>query len=231
MQNVLADLCIESEAATVTAMRLARAYDSAGDEREVHVPAARDGGQQVLDLQARAVHAGEALECLGGDGFVEESGMPRLYREAPLNSIWEGSGNVICLDVLRAMARTPQATEVLMDEIEQGAAAERRLRAYLEGIQAELSDFEGIEARARRIVERLAIALQASLLVRYGDPAVADAFCVSRLESATGAVPSARCRPASTSGRSSSATPRACSRRRAARYFQEGRPRAGATIS
>jgi len=183
MQNVLADLCIESEAATVTAMRLARAYDSSGDEREVMFRRLATAVSKYWICKRAVVHAGEALECFGGAGFVEESGMPRLYREAPLNSIWEGSGNVICLDVLRGMARTPQATEVLMDEIEQGAAVERRLRTYLEGIQAELSDFEGIEARARRIVERLAIALQASLLVRYGDPAVADAFCVSRLES------------------------------------------------
>jgi putative acyl-CoA dehydrogenase len=183
MQNVLADLCIESEAATITAMRLARAYDSTDDEQELLFRRLATAVSKYWICKRGAVHSAEALECFGGNGFVEESGMPRLYREAPLNSIWEGSGNVICLDVLRAIARSPRSLELLQHEIEQGAAIEPRLRTYMEELQAELSDFADIEVRARRIVERLAIALQASLLVRYGDPAVADAFCVSRLAS------------------------------------------------
>ena len=128
------------------------------------------------------MHAGECLECLGGNGYVEESGMPRLFRESPLNSIWEGSGNVQCLDVLRAMIKTPASLEAFFAEVEEGAVAEPRLDAYADSLRDELpGDIETIESRARRIVERMALALQASLLVRYGDEAVADAFCASRL--------------------------------------------------
>jgi putative acyl-CoA dehydrogenase len=183
MQNVLADLCVESEAATVTAMRLARAYDARDDEQELLFRRLATAVSKYWICKRAPAHAAEALECFGGVGYVEESGMPRLYREAPLNSIWEGSGNVICLDVLRAMAREPRSLEFLEYEIDQGAAIEPRLRAFMADLQSELSDFADIEVRARRIVERLAIALQGSLLVRYGDPAVAEAFCVSRLAS------------------------------------------------
>jgi putative acyl-CoA dehydrogenase len=184
MQNVLADLCVESEAATISAMRLARAYDEV---------AAEDEGAAAFRRLANAVlkywtckrapsHAVECLECLGGNGYVEESGMPRLYREAPLASIWEGSGNVQCLDVLRAMVKNPDSVEAFFAEVEEGAAAEPRLRAYVEETRTEIpGDINTIQSRARRIVERMALALQASLLVRYGDPAVADAFCASRL--------------------------------------------------
>src|SRR5213596_931555 len=111
MQNVLADLCIESEAATISAMRLARAYDeaTAGDESAQEFKRIANAVLKYWICKRAPMHAGEALECLGGNGYVEESGMPRLYREAPLNSIWEGSGNVICLDVLRALAKEPPA--------------------------------------------------------------------------------------------------------------------------
>ena len=182
MQNVLADLAVESEAATLTALRLARAVDEGPD----------DPAQTLFKRLGLAVskywvcksatwHVTEALECLGGNGYVELSGMPRIHREAPLNSIWEGSGNVNCLDVLRAMARTPEAVTAFFDEVESASGAEPRLDAYVRDLKAELGDPQGIEARARRIVERMAVALQASLLVRHGDPAVADAFCASRL--------------------------------------------------
>jgi putative acyl-CoA dehydrogenase len=124
---------------------------------------------------------GEALECLGGNGYVEESAMPRIYRETPLNSIWEGSGNVNALDVLRAMARTPAAVEAFFGELAPAQGAEPRLDAYVKALQAELTDLEDIEFRARRLVERMALALQGSILVRHGDPAVADAFCATRL--------------------------------------------------
>src|SRR3712207_6067804 len=127
------------------------------------------------------MHAAEALECLGGNGYVEESGMPRLFRETPLNSIWEGSGNVNALDVLRAMARTPEALDAFFAEVGAAAGGEPRLDAWIADLRRSLSDFEEIELRARRIVERMALALQASVLVRWGDPAVADAFCASRL--------------------------------------------------
>jgi putative acyl-CoA dehydrogenase len=117
----------------------------------------------------------EALECLGGNGFVEESMMPRLYREAPLNSIWEGSGNVIALDVLRAMAKELHALERVLIDIR--LAGDPRIEKFVAGIHADVSEHDG-----RRVAERLALALQASLLVRFGAPAIADAFCRSRLE-------------------------------------------------
>ena len=152
-------------------------------------------------------HAVECLECLGGNGYVEESGMPRLYREAPLASIWEGSGNVQCLDVLRAMVKNPASVEAFFAEVMAGAGAEPRLDAYVAALRDEIpGDIETIQARARRIVERMALALQASLLVRYGDPAVADAFCASRL-SGDGATPLAPS-PRADFGRSSSDTGR-----------------------
>jgi len=181
MQNVLADLAVESEAATVAMMRLARAYDGS-DERERHFARLATAVIKYWVCKRTPMHVAEALECLGGNGYVEESMMPRLYREAPLNSIWEGSGNVICLDVLRAMAREPESVEALFGEIGQAGGDERRLDLFVENLRQDLGRSEAIEARARRLVERMAVALQASLLVRYGDPAVAEAFCVSRLD-------------------------------------------------
>jgi putative acyl-CoA dehydrogenase len=194
MRNVLADLCVESEAATALAMRLARAYD------EAHADA--DAGEDSSDAQlfkrlATAVgkywvckrapnHAFEALECLGGNGYVEESGMPRLYREAPLASIWEGSGNVMSLDVLRALTRAPRALEVFLHEVEQSRGADRRLDARVKGLKEEFADAPTLETRARRVVEDMALCLQGSLLVRHAPPAVADAFCASRLGSEGG---------------------------------------------
>src|SRR5439155_1438128 len=181
MQNVLADLAVESEAATVAMMRLARAYDG-GDERERHFARLATAVIKYWVCKRTPMHVAEALECLGGNGYVEESMMPRLYRESPLNSIWEGSGNVICLDVLRALARSPQSLEAFMSEVDEGTAAEPRLARFVGELRAELSDFDDAERRARRIVERMALALQGSLVVRCADPAVADAFCASRLE-------------------------------------------------
>jgi putative acyl-CoA dehydrogenase len=182
MQNVLADLSLESEAATAAMMRLARAYDAGGrDEREQHFARIATAVIKYWVCKRWPAHAAEALECLGGAGYVEESLLPRLYREAPLNSIWEGSGNVICLDVLRAMARGPEVVEAFFAEVDAGRGGDRRLDAFVTALRAELGHFDAIETRARRLVERLALALQASLLVRHGDPAVADAFCASRL--------------------------------------------------
>ena len=177
MRNVLADLAIESEAATALALRLARAYD------EDDVAFSRLGtavGKYWVCKRAPA-HAAEAMECLGGNGYVEESGMPRLFRESPLNSIWEGSGNVNALDVLRALARPPAILQAYFDEVELAAGADARLDAFVAARAADLADPEELEARARRLVERLALALQGSLLVRHAPPAVADAFCASRL--------------------------------------------------
>jgi putative acyl-CoA dehydrogenase len=183
MRVVLADLAVESEANTLTALRLARAFDDAarGDDgadafRRVACAVAK---YWVCKRQPTVV--GEALECLGGNGYVEESVMPRLFRESPLNGIWEGSGNVICLDVLRALAREPRALDAFLAELDAAAGADRHLDAAVARVRAELGDAEGIEARARRVVEAMALALQGSLLVRFGHPAVADAFCASRL--------------------------------------------------
>jgi putative acyl-CoA dehydrogenase len=182
MRNVLADLCVESEAATISAMRLARAYDEAigGDEEAQSFKRIANAVLKYWICKRAPMHAGESLECLGGNGFVEESGMPRLFRESPLNSIWEGSGNVQCLDVLRAMIKTPASLEAFFAEVAEGS--DPRLDSYVSSLRNELpGDIETIESRARRLVERMALALQASLLIRYGDEAVADAFCASRL--------------------------------------------------
>jgi putative acyl-CoA dehydrogenase len=182
MRNVLADLAIESEAATISALRLARSYDDsiAGDGEAEAFKRIANPTLKYWICKRGPAHAVECLECLGGNGYVEESGMPRLYRDSALNSIWEGSGNVQCLDVLRTMAKSPDAAEAFLAEIAE-AAGEPCLDAWLAELRAELSDAAEIEARARRLVERMALALQASLLIRFGDEAVADAFCASRL--------------------------------------------------
>jgi len=189
MRNVLADLCLESEATTALAMRLARAYDEADADAAA--------GEQETDAQlfkrlATAIgkywtckrapgHACESLECLGGNGYVEDSGMPRLYREAPLASIWEGSGNVMSLDVLRALARTPRALEVFFSELELAAGGDARLDARVSGLRRHFTDPETLQTRARRVVEDMALCLQGSLLVRDAPASVSDAFCASRL--------------------------------------------------
>jgi putative acyl-CoA dehydrogenase len=189
MRNVLADLCLESEATTALAMRLARAYDEADADAQA---GENSSDAQLFKRLATAVgkfwtckrapgHACEALECLGGNGYVEESGMPRLYREAPLASIWEGSGNVMSLDVLRALARAPRSLEVFLAEIELASGADKRLDARVQELKQQFSDPETLETRARRVVESMALCLQGSLLVRTAPAAVADAFCASRL--------------------------------------------------
>jgi putative acyl-CoA dehydrogenase len=183
MQNVLADLAIESEAATVSALRLARAYDEAiaGDEQAEQLKRLANAVLKYWICKRGPAHAAEALECLGGNGYVEESGMPRLYRESPLASIWEGSGNVQCLDVLRGMAKSPTSLEAFFAEVDEAAGADARLDAAAGELREELADLDAIESRARRVVEWMALVLQGSLLVRFGDQAVADAYCGSRL--------------------------------------------------
>ena len=184
MRNVLADLCLESEAATVTALHLAGAYERrAGDAREAAFARIATAVAKYWICKRGPAHAAEALECLGGNGFVEESGLPRIYRQQPLQSIWEGSGNVVCLDVLRAMRREPDSVEVLLDEIR--LAGERPVSAFAEAALAAAGDGAD-EASARALVERLALSLQASLLVRHAPAAVADAFVAARLGPARG---------------------------------------------
>jgi putative acyl-CoA dehydrogenase len=175
MRNVLADLAVEAEAATALALRLAHAVDS--DERDLRRLAVAVGKYWVCKRTPAVV--GEALECLGGNGYVEESGLPRLYREAPLNSIWEGSGNVNALDVLRALAREPAAVEAFRAEIGLARGADRRLDAAADRLAKELVTAD--ESSARRVVESMALVLQGSLLVRHSPAYVADAFCASRL--------------------------------------------------
>ena len=177
MLNVLADLCLDSEAATATALRLARAFD---DEDHAFRRLAAAVSKYWVCKQTPPLVA-EALECLGGNGYVEESGLPRLFRESPLNSLWEGSGNVNCLDVLRAVEREPESLEAFHTELELARGANMQLDAALDELAAELADEADLETRARRLVERLALCLQASLLVRHAPAEVADAFCATRL--------------------------------------------------
>jgi putative acyl-CoA dehydrogenase len=181
MRNVLADLAIESEAATALMARLAAATDARDNENEAAFRRlALAVGKYWVSKRGPNV-AAEALECLGGNGYVEDFPMARLYREAPLNSIWEGSGNVNALDVLRALAREPHGWEAFRAELLAAAGADPALDAAIAMLDNEVSDLADIESRARRIVERMALTLQGSLLVRYAPPAVADAFCASRL--------------------------------------------------
>src|ERR1700733_14152352 len=173
MQNVLADLAIESEAATAAALRVARAYDDPSDASFRRFATAV---MKYWVCKRAAAHAAEALECLGGNGFVEDSGLPLLYRGAPLNSIWEGSGNVAALDVLRAMIKEPEGRPAFVAECELALGPEPRLDAHLDGVRARLASETELEFQARRIVEDLAVALQGSLLVRYARPPGADAL-------------------------------------------------------
>ena len=176
MQNVLADLAVESEAATATAMRIARSYDEADAPFRRFATAV----SKYWVCKRAAPHAAEALECLGGNGYVEESGMPRLLRDAPLNSIWEGSGNVAALDVLRATVKEAEGLPAFIEECELARGGNALLDAHLDKLQAAAPP-EQPELEARRIVEDLALALQASLLVRNAPAEVADAFCAGRL--------------------------------------------------
>ncbi|ADB53687.1 acyl-CoA dehydrogenase family protein [Conexibacter woesei] len=177
MANVLADLCVESEAATIAAMRLARAYD----EQDHPFKRIATAVMKYWVCKRNAQHAAEAIEVLGGNGYVEESGMPRLYREAPLNSIWEGSGNVMCLDVLRALHREEGTRDAFLAELALAGGADPRLDAHVARLRDELADPTDAELRARRLVEAMALALQGSLVVRHAPPAVAEAFCAARL--------------------------------------------------
>ncbi len=182
MANVLADLALESEAATASALRLARSYDApAGDEHENLLQRILTPIVKYWTCKRAPQHAAEALECLGGNGFVEESGMARVFRQSPVNGVWEGSGNVICLDVLRALAREPDALEAYWSEIARADSGDARLARSIDDLHVDLSEPETLEPRARSVVERMALVFQASLLVRFAPQAVADAFCASRL--------------------------------------------------
>ncbi|MGX1273060.1 acyl-CoA dehydrogenase family protein [Streptomyces phaeoluteigriseus] len=186
MRNVLADLALESEAATALGLRLAAACDAGGEQERALLRIAVPAAKYWVTKRCTPVTV-EAAECLGGNGYVEESGMPRLVRESPLNSIWEGAGNVQALDVLRALRREPQALNAFLEEVGRARGADHRLDAAIKDLLTELADLDGAEARARRIAERFALVLQGSLLVRFAPPEVADAFCASRLGGDAGA--------------------------------------------
>ncbi|HET9181345.1 MAG TPA: acyl-CoA dehydrogenase family protein [Candidatus Angelobacter sp.] len=191
MRNVLADLALESEAATLLAMRLAASFDlRESDEHERAFCRIGTAFSKYWLCKRSPVHVGEALECFGGNGYVEDSGMPRLYREAPLYGIWEGSGNVICLDVLRALARDPATVDAVVQELQAARGSDARLDEYLAETENELATclkqglkngVGDVEIQARRLAERLALALQASLMVRYSPAGFADAFIIARL--------------------------------------------------
>jgi len=184
MANVLADLAVDSEAATTIAFRLARAADEGirGDKKAALLERIGTSVTKYWNCKRAAGFIHEALECHGGNGFVEEHVMPRLYREAPLNSVWEGSGNVIVLDIARVMKREPDAIPVFLDEIGLARGADRRFDRYFDRLKDRLSRCGNFELEGRQLVESLALAFQASMLVRHSTPEVADAFCASRLD-------------------------------------------------
>jgi putative acyl-CoA dehydrogenase len=190
MRNVLADLAVESEASTTVALWLADLTDRAvtGDEQANDLRRISLAVSKYFVCKRAPIHAAEALECLGGNGYVEESRMPRLYREAPLMSVWEGSGNVAALDALRAMAKQPQTLDAYFTELDQAAGADAHLDAAVLRIKDSFADADSLPHRARTVVGDMALALQGALLVRHGHPAVADAFTRSRLGGEWGSV-------------------------------------------
>ena len=183
MQNVVADLAIEVEAATALGVRLAAAVDRAEDPHEAALRRIALPLAKFWVCKRTPAVVAEALECLGGNGYVEESGLPLLYREAPLNSVWEGSGNVNALDVLRALSREPAVLDAWLTEVGRARGGDARLDQAIEQTLALLGDAATLEGSARRLAGQMAACLQGSLLVRFGPPEVADAFCSSRLGS------------------------------------------------
>ena len=181
MQNVLADMAVEVEAALALGLRIARAMDKADDPAEAALARIGTAVAKYWNTKRCPSLVVEALECHGGPGYVEESIMPRLYREAPLNSIWEGSGNVMGLDVLRAIGREPEAIPAFMAEIEKARGNHPDLDRAIDDLRDELANPHGIEGRMRMITEMMALTLQGALLTNHGTPEVAEAFCASRL--------------------------------------------------
>lgn len=181
MRNVLADLALEVEAATALGLRLAHAFDRREDEGEKRFARVATAIGKYWVAKRCTHHVAEALECHGGNGYVEDGVLARLFREAPLGSIWEGSGNVQCLDVLRAMQREPGVVEALVDELESARGADSRYDDHLDRVKSELRLPEDLELRARRLVENLALSLSACLLLRHAPGPIGDAYCAARL--------------------------------------------------
>ena len=183
MQNVIADLAVESEAATALAIRLAAAVDRIGDPHEAALRRIALPLAKYWVCKRTPMMVAEALECLGGNGYVEDSGLPLLFRESPLNSIWEGSGNVNALDVLRALSREPEVLDAWIIEVGKAAGADPRLDRAVRTTLESLADTAGAEVHARRLAVQMAACLQGALLVQHAPVEVADAFCASRLGS------------------------------------------------
>lgn len=182
MQNVLADLALESEAALAYTLRVARALDHQDDEHERLLARIATPIGKYWICKRTPNHAYEAMECIGGSGVMEDCIMPRLFRESPVNAIWEGSGNVQCLDVLRAMSKEPATAEAFMAELAKARGADARFDRFVERLQRDLRRTDELPYRSRDLVDRLALALQGALLIQAGNAAVADAFCAGRLD-------------------------------------------------
>jgi putative acyl-CoA dehydrogenase len=182
MQNVLADLALESEAALTLTMRVGRALDQrdTSEHEDLLVRLVTAVGKYWI-CKRTPQHAYESMECIGGSGVMEDSMFPRLYREAPVNAIWEGSGNIQCLDVLRAMGKTPAVVDAYFAELAVTRGANAMLDAQVAALQREFADMADLQYRARHVVEKMAVTLQASLLVRHAPGFVADAFVSARL--------------------------------------------------
>ena len=183
MQNVLADLALENEAALAYTMRLARALDNQDQEHERLLARLATPVGKYWICKRAPNHAYESMECIGGSGVMEDCIMPRLFRESPVNAIWEGSGNVQCLDTLRAIHKEPETLDAFFREAAEAKGADRRFDQFLAQLQNDFADLSDVQYRARNLVDRMALIMQASLLLRNANKAVADAFCASRLQS------------------------------------------------
>jgi putative acyl-CoA dehydrogenase len=184
MRNVLADLALEYEGSLALTMRVARAMDHRDDAHEDALARIATPVGKYWICKRTPNHAYEAMECIGGSGVMEDSPMPRLFRESPVNAIWEGSGNVQCLDVLRAMQKTPEVVGALFAELARARGGNAALDRHVAALQTAFADQDDLELRARDLVDRMALALQAALLVQHAPAFVADSFCASRLEAA-----------------------------------------------
>lgn len=183
MQNVLADLILESEASTALSMRMARALDLSNDnDQEKNLVRIGTAIGKYWICKRTPGHAYESMECIGGSGVMEDCIMPRIFRESPINTIWEGSGNVQCLDMLRALKKTPETLEAFMNEIHLSAHKNPLVANTLSSLEQDFANSDNIEYRSRSIVEKMALLFQASTLLQYGNSLVADAFCTARLK-------------------------------------------------
>ncbi|XAW60913.1 acyl-CoA dehydrogenase family protein [Halomonas sp. Bachu 37] len=186
MRNVLADLALESEAALALTMRVARAMDNQDDEHEKLLSRLATPVGKYWVCKRTPNHAYEAMEVIGGSGVMENHIMPRLFRESPINAIWEGSGNVQCLDILRAIGKQPEVLQAYLSEVNKARGGDPRLDRFVDQLQESVTRTDELQYRARNLADRLALALQGSLLVRHAPNHVADAFCASRLEATGG---------------------------------------------